>query len=270
MSASDDYVLGTGDEEIARLGVQHRVWRARAIDAWRRAGIAAGQTVVDVGCGPGSASLDLAELVGSSGRVIAIDRSQRFLAALGRAAQDRGLTQITTIEADLDAVTLPSDVDLIWCRWVAAFVSDPKRLLAKIHAALKPGGAFVSHEYFHYTTWRLAPRCLPHEEFVETVVRSWRASGGEPDIALDLLRWLEELGFRIESATPIVDVVTPDSYVWQWPSSFVASGLRRFVELGELSEMRAGEIAEAFARAEREPHTRMVTPAVLEVIAERL
>jgi len=84
-----DYVLGTGDEEIARLGVQHRVWRARAIDAWRRAGIAAGQTVVDVGCGPGYASLDLAELVGSSGRVIAIDRSQRFLAALDAAATAR-------------------------------------------------------------------------------------------------------------------------------------------------------------------------------------
>ncbi len=139
-----DYVLGTGDEEIARLGVQHRVWRARAIDAWRRAGIAAGQTVVDVGCGPGYASLDLAELVGSSGRVIAIDRSQRFLAALDAAAKSRGLTHITTIEADLDAVTLPDGADLIWCRWVAAFVSDPKLLLAKIHGALKPGGAFVS------------------------------------------------------------------------------------------------------------------------------
>src|SRR5688572_32380267 len=145
---SDDYVLGTNDEEVARLGVQHRVWRARAIDAWRRGGIAPGQSVIDLGCGPSYASLDLAELVGASGHVVAIDRSQRFLTVLREAAASRGFDHVTTIEADLDAVTLPEVVDVIWCRWVAAFVNDPKRLLAKIHASLRPGGAFVSHEYF--------------------------------------------------------------------------------------------------------------------------
>jgi hypothetical protein len=34
-----DYVLCTHDEEIARLGLQHAVWRPRVLDAWRRAGI---------------------------------------------------------------------------------------------------------------------------------------------------------------------------------------------------------------------------------------
>lgn len=266
-----DYVLGTHDEEIERLGLQHRVWRPRALDAWRRAGFTVGQTLLDVGCGPGYATLDLAEIVGAEGRVVGVDRSHRFLAALDAMRRQRGIENVATHELDLADAPLPQiAADGAWCRWVLCFVPRPRELLSRIHNALRPGARFVSHEYFHYTTWRLAPRCLPHEEFVETVVRSWRATGGEPDIALDLLRWLEELGFRIESATPIVDVVTPDNYVWQWPSSFVASGLRRFAELGELSETRADEIAEAFARAEREPHTRMVTPAVLEVIAERL
>ena len=71
-----DYVLGTHDDEIVRLGLQHRVWRARTHDAWRRAGFTIGQTLLDVGCGPGYASLDLAELVGPTGRVVAIDRSR--------------------------------------------------------------------------------------------------------------------------------------------------------------------------------------------------
>ena len=84
-----DYVLGTHDEEIARLGLQHAVWRPRASDAWRRAGFTSGQTLIDLGCGPGFATLDLAEIVGPHGRVLAIDRSRRFLDALEAAACGR-------------------------------------------------------------------------------------------------------------------------------------------------------------------------------------
>src|SRR5262249_17956183 len=96
-----DYVLGTHDAEIERLGLQHRVWRARALDAWQRAGIDAGQTVIDVGAGPGYASLDLADIVGGSGRVIAVERTRRFLDALQDMARRRGFDNISTIEADV-------------------------------------------------------------------------------------------------------------------------------------------------------------------------
>src|SRR3954463_9710581 len=48
-----DYVLGTHDEEIERLGLQHRVWRPRVLAGWQRAGFTSGMTIADVGCGPG-------------------------------------------------------------------------------------------------------------------------------------------------------------------------------------------------------------------------
>ena len=57
-----NYLLGTHDEEIARLGLQHRVWRPRVLDAWRRAGITHGSTVVDAGAGPGRASVTRSRL----------------------------------------------------------------------------------------------------------------------------------------------------------------------------------------------------------------
>jgi len=132
-----DYVLGTNDEELARLGLQHRVWRPRALDAWRRAGFNVGHTLVDIGCGPGFAALDLAEIVGPSGRVVAIDRSRRFLDALEPAARARGLAQIEPLERDLDEAPLPAlQADGAWARWVFAFVKRPRRLLERYNVAL--------------------------------------------------------------------------------------------------------------------------------------
>ncbi|MGB5133009.1 MAG: class I SAM-dependent methyltransferase, partial [Steroidobacteraceae bacterium] len=74
-----DYVLGTHDEEIARLGLQHRVWRPTVLECWRTAGIGRGNRVIDVGAGPGFATLDLAGIVGPTGEVLAAERSGRFL-----------------------------------------------------------------------------------------------------------------------------------------------------------------------------------------------
>ena len=261
-----DYVLGTHDEELTRLGIQHRVWRARALEAWREAGFSVGHTLVDVGSGPGYASLDLAELAGAEGRVVAIDRSKRFLDALNA----RGRTNIETFEADLDVDELPDvNADGAWVRWVFAFVTKPQELLRRIHKLLKPGANLVIHEYFDYRTWRFSPRSPVFEEFVGTVMESWRANGGEPDVGLDLPRWLEDAGFTIKRLRPHVDVVTPESDIWQWPKTFIASGVERLVELGRMTPERGAEVRAEFARYEQLPHARLVTPAVLEIIATR-
>ena len=268
MTRERDYVLGTHDEEIERLGLQHQVWRPRALWAWQRAGFHLGQTLLDVGCGPGFASVDLAELVGPGGRVISIDRSRRFLDHLEGLRRERGLENLELHELDLDQAALPaSGADGAWSRWVFAFVKRPRELLARVARALKPGGVIVQHEYFDYSTWRTAPRCAELEEFVDLVMDTWRASGGEPDIALDLPAWLAELGFELRSLTPIVDVVPPSAFAWQWPKSFVQVGLQRLVELGRIDEERATEIEQAVRAAEADPHVHMITPAVLEIIA---
>jgi predicted nucleic acid-binding Zn ribbon protein len=125
------------------------------------------------------------------------------------------------------------------------------------------------HEYLDYATWRLAPRSREHEEFVREVMEAWRADGGEPDVGRELPLWLEDLGFQTRLLNPIIDVVSPASFVWQWPKAFVQSGLRRLTDLGRISPARAGEIARAFEASEAAPQALMTTPALLEIIAVR-
>jgi SAM-dependent methyltransferase len=268
--ASDDYILGTHDQELARLGLQHRVWRSRALDGWRRAGFTAGQTILDVGSGPGYATLDLAEIVGPRGRVIAIERSARFLDALRSAAVRGGLTNITPRQLDLESDALPfTGADGAWVRWVFAFLRRPRDLVTRIGAALRSGGTLVIHEYFDYATWSFARRSPVFAGFVQTVMRSWRAEGGEPDIARPLIAWLEESGFRIESLRPFVDVITPRDFMFQWAKAFIESGTRRLVDIGELTAERAAAIREEFAAQAAAPNARMVIPAVLEIVARK-
>jgi len=267
MSQDRDYILGTHDEEIARLRLQHNVWRPRALSAWTNAGFTAGQTILDVGCGPGCATLDLADVVGPAGRVVAIDRSRRFLDVLEANAGHR---RIETFERDLNEDELPDvEADGAWIRWVFAFVKNPKDLLRRIVARLKPGATIVIHEYFDYSTWRLAPRSEPFEKFVATVMESWRADGGEPDIALDLPAWLADDGMQLLRMHPIVDAVQPRSFIWQWPETFVKVGLARLVELGRMSEEAARETANDFAARAKDERTVLITPGVLEIVARR-
>ena len=223
-----DYVLGTHDEEVARLGLQHRVWRPLATDCWRRAWITIGSRVVDVGAGPGYATVDLAEIVGASGEVLAVERSARFLEVAKQACAVRGLSQVRFRQVDLMEESLGQlNFDYTWCRWVASFVSSPEKLINNIAGALRPGGLAIFHEYSHYETFRFMPRRPAMEAFSEEVMKSWRAAGGEPNVALQFPSLFREAGLEVVEAHPRILTVSPRSYVWQWPASFIEINLVR-------------------------------------------
>lgn len=266
-----EYVLGTHREELERLGLQHRVWRSTVLDCWRRAGIDQGWRVLDVGAGPGYATVDLAEIVGTSGQVIAVERSRRFVEATREACRSRGLEQVQVEELDLMNDPLPAaDMDAAWCRWVACFVPSPETLVAKIATALRPGGVAIFHEYVDYGTWSLAPTGPALEGFVQLVMESWREAGGEPDIARVLPSLLTRAGFRIRFAAPRILCARPDDPVWQWPASFIDVNLQRLLDLGRVSKSWASSVRRELEGREADANSLMLTPMFLEIIAERV
>jgi SAM-dependent methyltransferase len=271
MTTERDYVLGTHEEELARLGLQHRVWRPVVLECWEKAGITVGKRVLDVGAGPGYASMDLAEIVGSSGEVVALERSRNFVRAMKEACRARSLTNVKIHELDLMTDDLPKgDYDFSWCRWVMSFVSDPSLLAKKLAVVMRKGSIAIFHEYGHYETWRFFPHLRSQERFREHVIKTWRESGGEPDGAAELPALLLENDFAVRSATPHIFCVRPNDYMWQWPKTFIEIYLPRLIEMGRIDQEFAGKVRADLDGAEKNPNALVITPLVLEIVAEKL
>jgi ubiquinone/menaquinone biosynthesis C-methylase UbiE len=271
MATERDYVLGTHDEELARLGVQHRVWRPTVLDCWQRAGITVGKRVLDVGAGPGYATVDLAEIVGPAGEVVALERSHNFIRAIQSICRSRGLANVKIHEIDLMIDELPAgDHDFAWCRWVVSFVNDPALMIRKLASVMPKGSQSIFHEYGHYETWRFFPQLPMHERFREHVIATWRASGGEPDSAARLAELLEQNGFAVRSIRPHIFCVRPGDYMWQWPVTFIETYLPRLIEMARIDHAFADKVRADMASAEANRNGFMVTPLVLEIVAEKL
>lgn len=119
-----------------------------------------GQTVADIGCGPGFFTLALAKLVGPNGRVIAADVDQYMLDKLVLNAKKQGLAgRIIAHKCEQGSLGLNVPVDFVLCFWMAHEVRSQDRFFAEIHSIMKPGSSFlltepIAHESkrnFHQT-----------------------------------------------------------------------------------------------------------------------
>ena len=102
-------------------------------------GLSPGQTVVDIGCGPGTDLGRLADAVGETGRVIGVDREPRMLAEAGRRFADR--PQVAVRHGDVHDLPLADAVaDRARTDRVLQHVDDPAAAIAQAGRVLRPGG----------------------------------------------------------------------------------------------------------------------------------
>ena len=267
-------MLGTHNDEHARLGMQHSLWQEFVLDAWKRAGICTGTRVVDVGAGPGFATMDLADIVGATGHVTAVEISSKFAQEVKDQSNARGLNHVSVHIVDLMHEDIPLanagvQFDAAWCRWVCMFVPDVGALVRCVHNALRAGGVAVFHEYVHYETYGLQPPTPGIDSFTQAAMKSFSARGGNANIAGTLLKELRQHGFEIMSIKPIARSARPHDPLWQWPAGFIRTYLPRLVELGQVDNAFAANVLAELVRAEQDPQSIMLTPTVLEIIARK-
>ncbi|MGW2013441.1 methyltransferase domain-containing protein [Streptomyces sp. NPDC001927] len=209
-----------------------------------------GLDVLDVGCGPGTITADLAALV-APGRLTAVDASEDVLAKARAVAAERGLENVEFAVADVHALDFPDDsFDVVHAHQVLQHVGDPVRALREMRRVCRPGGVVAARDSdYGAFTWYPASPVL--DRWQELYRRVARANGGEPDAGRRLFAWARAAGFTdITTTAGTWCYATPEERAWWsglWADRTTESVYARLaVEGGHATPETLKEIAEAW------------------------
>jgi SAM-dependent methyltransferase len=185
------YVLGSREQELARLDAQARMIEPATRLLLRASGIGSGARALDLGTGLGHVAQLVAELVGSAGSVVGLDQSAEALEEARRRTGGDG--RIAFVQGDVTGWRDAEPFDVIVGRLLLFHVGDPVQVVRHHVAALRPGGRFVAID-FDIGSARTEPMIPLVEEVGRWVTGAFSAAGAWPMIGARLGMILEEAG----------------------------------------------------------------------------
>jgi ubiquinone/menaquinone biosynthesis C-methylase UbiE len=206
------YILGHSPAEIQRLMSQAVMLRPITERLLRSAGIEPGMRVLDVGCGAGDVSMLAAELVGSTGSVIGIDRNAQVLAIARERAQMAKFGQIDFKEASIETFSDPEPFDLVVGRYVLIHQADPVDLIRAAAALSRPGGIVAFHELNIPPGVRSFPDVPLWQQVGERIATAFKSAAPQWDAGARLTEHFSRAGLpipRLFSETPIGNAEDP-------------------------------------------------------------
>lgn len=206
-----------------------------------------GHALLDVGCGPGTITADLARRVGP-GAVIGIDRSEQVVAA---AHEAHGGSGVEFRAADLYELPFDDDTfDVVHAHQVLQHLYDPVAALVEMRRVCRPGG-IVAVRDADYGGFRWAPGSATLDRWLELYRDVARRNGGEPDAGRHLLGWANAAGFAtVAPSGSLWCFATPEDRQWWgglWADRMVQSDLATHLLEEEMTDVgELAGIAEAF------------------------
>jgi len=114
---------------------------AGVANPWELGRLAAGERVLDLGCGAGTDSLVAAQMVGAAGRVTGIDMTVEMLAKARAAAAEMAVTNVEFVEAEAEHLPFPDEsFDVLISNGVIDLIPDKDAVFVEIYRVLRPGG----------------------------------------------------------------------------------------------------------------------------------
>ncbi|MBG0830991.1 methyltransferase domain-containing protein [Planomonospora sp. ID67723] len=211
MTAKDAVYTHGHHESVLR---SHRWRTAENSAAHLLPHLAPGMSLLDVGCGPGTITADLAALV-SPGTVTAAEVTEEALGLARAEAARRGRDDIVFAVADVHALDFPDDsFDVVHAHQVLQHVGDPVRALREMRRVCRPGG-IVAVRDSDYAAFTWFPEPPELDEWMALYQKVARANGGEPDAGRRLLSWARAAGFSDVTATSSTwCFATPEDRRW--------------------------------------------------------
>jgi len=190
------YTLGHHESVL-----RSHIWRTAANSAaYLLPHIQPHMKILDVGCGPGTITADLAALV-PQGHVVGLEYEPGVLDQARVHAASRGLTNIEFAQGDVNALSYPDGTfDVVHAHQVLQHIGDPIRALREMRRVTKTGGIVAVRES-DFSSMTCYPAMEGMEMWGKIYMRVARANGGEPDAGRRLHVWAHQAGFAWSNIT---------------------------------------------------------------------
>lgn len=178
-----------------------------------------GQRVLDVGAGPGTITVDLAELV-APGEVRGVDAEAGIVAQAAALAAERGLTTVSFAVGDAYALDAEDgSVDVVHAHQVMHHLARPVDALREFRRVVTPGGVVAVREIdWEGVIWY--PQIPALDEWLDVFLRMQRALEGEPAAGRRLKAWAREAGYTDITASASVWLFESDTDRAWWGASW--------------------------------------------------
>ena len=272
-----EYPLGTSDLELDRLSFQHEVWGPTTRAFLGRLGVGPGMRVLDLGCGPGLVSFDLAAMVGPSGSVVALDESERWIGHVEGEARRRALANVSPVRARIqdferEQVTCgllePGSFDVVFARWVFSFLPEPGAVAARLARLLSPRGVLAIQDYNHEGI-----SVFPESEGFRAVIRATRATyaraGGDAFVSGRIAAVFAAAGLEIVDLRANALCGGPDSPAFRWADRFFPHFSGVMEERGLLSGADRAQYLREWEERKRDPNALFFSPLIVDAAGRR-
>ncbi|MGI8668935.1 MAG: class I SAM-dependent methyltransferase [Aridibacter sp.] len=267
---NEEYILGSSESEIERLAYQNEVWFDATFDLWNSAEISYGESVVDLGCGPGFCTFPLSRLVGSDGHIFAVDSSDKFASLLKEKIKVNNTKNISFHKNNANNLSLEdSSADAVFARWLFCFLENPSQVLAEIKRVLKPKGRLIIIDYFNYRAANVFPNNDALSELFKAYLQIVTAHKGSYDIGEILPELIVENGLEIASLTPICRIARPNTRIWKWVELFNEVSVPALVEQGIWNEKQKEDFEKEWKNAKNNPAAFFFAPPMIGIIAKK-
>ena len=218
-----------------------------------------GMTLLDCGCGPGTITVDFADLVAPA-EVIGVDIEASQLRFAWAQAADREKSNTHFSVADLYALPFPNHMfDAVFLHGVLEHMQAPIAALEEVRRVLKHGGV-VGARHADFGGFLLEPAEPPLDRFASLFERLMIHNGGDPMAGRHQLRWLQEAGFDQLVVSASYDCWTSTPEETRQNACFLAGlvGMSAFasqlIEAGIADSATLARMSERFITWDRHPH----------------
>jgi ubiquinone/menaquinone biosynthesis C-methylase UbiE len=201
---SHDYIMGKTSAEYQRLRAQAKLWEEATKRVLLKAGVHAGMSCLDIGCGPGEVMRLMGEVVGPEGSVTGVDVD----GDIGREALDvlrsTASGQYAFHEMDVESSDqVPgSPFDVAFARITLFHLKEPVAFLRKMMKWTKPGGIIVVQEY-DFESWEAYPKLDEMSEAIQTFRTVAERVGHDARLGFKLPTYFIEAGLGAPDGTDV-------------------------------------------------------------------